>query len=285
MSKLSRSHLPVILLAVSTWCSLGCTARDKAEGAALCVEPVVEHTSITVAGTGAALPLVRALAQRWRAHRPTGSPIDIPGSLGSSGGVRALRDGVIEVALISRPLKSEEREGLVVHPLARTPLVFATQGASGGVRAQELEAIYSGVKLEWENGRRIVPLFREEGDSGHARIATWRPSFGRMASSRGMDASLGLLAYSDTQLLDALVSVDGAIGWVDLGVLSLTGAPVEPLVLDGKDPRADAEYPLWRTLYAVTREDAPEEVRELVAWMVAVVSGGQGAHSYFPPTP
>src|ERR1700704_6586574 len=60
------------------------------------------------AGSGTNLPITRLLVEAFRQHHPENS-IEVPASLGSTGGIRAVADGVIALGLISRPLKSQEQ--------------------------------------------------------------------------------------------------------------------------------------------------------------------------------
>ena len=48
------------------------------------------------------------------------------GGIGSGGGIRALLDGAIDIAIVSRRLTADEREqGLVYTPFSRIPVVVA----------------------------------------------------------------------------------------------------------------------------------------------------------------
>src|SRR4051812_8497016 len=87
--------------------------------------PPPPDDSLGLAGSGSNLPLTYLLVEAFRARNPQ-SKVIVHESIGSSGGVRAVRDGAVGVGLISRPLTAEEEGyGLTVTPYARVAVVVA----------------------------------------------------------------------------------------------------------------------------------------------------------------
>jgi phosphate transport system substrate-binding protein len=118
--------------------------------------------TITVAGTGAALGTMRILAAEF-ARVQTAHSITVIPNLGSSGGVKALAAGAIDVAAIARPLRPEEAaQGLVTVAYGKTPLVIATNAKAAGTFANlaELADIYSGRRTTWAEGTPIRLVMR-----------------------------------------------------------------------------------------------------------------------------
>jgi phosphate transport system substrate-binding protein len=86
---------------------------------------VAAADTLRVGGTGGALDMMRHVGTAFTAEG--GDKVDIAMSLGSSGSLRALADGVLDVAVSARRLtKEESAPGLVVVPISRTALLFAT---------------------------------------------------------------------------------------------------------------------------------------------------------------
>ena len=68
------------------------------------------------AGSGVNLGITRLLAEAYTAHNPE-TLIDVPGSIGTRGAIKATAEGAIALGLISRPLKEQEKApGLVALP-------------------------------------------------------------------------------------------------------------------------------------------------------------------------
>src|SRR5687768_2980829 len=142
-----------LLLAAGT-ATAGALVRDAVAGA---VPPAVPSSPqraadragpIALAGSGGNLPLTRALAEAFEARTP-GARLVVQESIGSTGGVRAVAEGAIDVGLVSRSLRAAERGlGLETIPYARVAVVLATHpGVSDhGLTRADVLAVYDGRK-------------------------------------------------------------------------------------------------------------------------------------------
>jgi phosphate transport system substrate-binding protein len=114
---------------------------------ALLAAPAARASDVVrVTGTGTALGAMRRLAAAFEQASP-GHAVQILPSLGSSGAVKAVVDGAIDLALAGRALKPDERSaGVVALPYARTPFVFAAGPRVGvsGISTEEAIRIYRG---------------------------------------------------------------------------------------------------------------------------------------------
>ena len=147
----------------SSWC-----VRARAVALALllgfCNAAAAEGFSI--GGTGAALGTMQLLANEFRARNPDILVTTVP-SLGSSGGIRAMLDGAIGLAVTSRALNDGERKlGAVEIEYARTPFVFAVSAESKvtAITARELADIYSGKMAAWADGSPVRVVLRPVSD-------------------------------------------------------------------------------------------------------------------------
>ena len=76
--------------------------------------------TLRLGGTGGGMGMAQRIADAYAASGPR---IEIIPGLGSSGAINAVADGVIELAISSRPLKPKEAErGLTAVLFARTPI-------------------------------------------------------------------------------------------------------------------------------------------------------------------
>lgn len=218
--------------------------------------PTESSDGLRLAGSGSNLPMARALSATFTAgasHHPV-----VHASIGSGGGVRALLDGVIDIALVSRPLREAEREqGLVATPYARVPIVVAAHASVPTIdlRRDELVEIYSGRRDRWSDGSRIVVLQRERGDSSHSAVARVVAGFGE-ANEAAYKESRWRVLYRDDAMREALADTRGAIGLFGQGALP-KGSPVQALSIDGVRPSVqtvrDGTYPFAKDFWFVTR--------------------------------
>ncbi|MBI4699832.1 MAG: substrate-binding domain-containing protein [Deltaproteobacteria bacterium] len=219
---------------------------------------------LRLAGSGSNVALTRLLVGAYQARSPRPS-IVVHRSIGSGGAVRAVRDGVVDLGLVSRPLQEAERQlGLIVIPYARVAVIVAAHPsvAQEGLSRAELLAIFRGEQREWPDGSRLVLLLREAGDSGNLALEGWLPELvaaRREAERRG----LGRILYSDAEMQAALTNTEGAIGLFDLGALVSQNLAIKALALDGHKPSADnlgsGAYPVFKDLafVAARRPEGP----------------------------
>ena len=130
--------------------------------------PAASADGLRIGGTGVALGGMSLLAEAFEAAHPD-TEIEVLPSLGSSGGVKALLAGAIDLSVSSRALKDAETEkGAIARLYATTPLAVVT---STGTDAAPYFRIF--------NPDRQAERFDKE----HEYIRTWVPEFGTAAAS------------------------------------------------------------------------------------------------------
>lgn len=227
-------------------------------------------TPLVFAGSGTNLPIVRVLAQAFRRSHP-GITIDVPASIGTTSGIRAAADGAIAIGLISRPLKEDEKGlGLEVYNYARTPLIIGVHPsvAEDNVTFEELLDIYRGKKGKWKNGRDIVVLTREPGDSSIDVLVKGVPGFKGVYEESRLTKRWSIL-YKDLAMNETLAKTPFAIGLSDLGSVTIEKHAIKPLKINGVAPTlnnlAGGKYHLYKTLSFVYRKDKlPVEARSFI---------------------
>lgn len=254
-----RSTLTVA--AVTVGALSGCLGQPSlpALDAEPCLTPPELHDGTLVAGSGAGLPLVRALIAE------TVPTARVAESIGSSGAARALADGAIDIGVVSRPLRAAEREaGLSTLAIADAPVVWATHPGvtERAVDAAFLRAVYEGEVTTWPDGLPIVPIVRETGDSGLAVLESTYPEV--VAALRAArDADRGLLATSDAEALALLEEVPGAVGPSDLGLLRASGSTATALQVGAHRPQALPRRTIALVWRSDRHPDPPVEVRAI----------------------
>jgi phosphate transport system substrate-binding protein len=236
---------------------------------------------LRAAGSGTALPAVRALAAAYQKIDPDFS-LSVAESIGSTGAVLAVRDGAIELGLISRSLKADEQAGLCVVAFASDPVVMAASPdvRTPGLSTAQLLDIYRGDLTTWPGSDpplEIRVLQREPGDSGSQVFASHIPGF-EEAMQKALDLGRWRVLFHDAEMQQALLTTKGGIGVFDLGAIRAQKLPLHPLALDGVFPTTEAlqsgRYPYAKMLSFVVRAKAtrPAEVQKFLGF----VAGPQG---------
>jgi phosphate transport system substrate-binding protein len=218
---------------------------------------------LRLAGSGSNLPLTRALADEFLARRPW-LRVRVHESIGSTGGVRATHDRAVEIWLISRPLKPEEKTiGLTVIPYARVAVVVAANPTvpTLGLDREELLALYDGREQYWSDGSQVVVFQREPGDSGHLAAREAIPGFAEV-DERALEQRRWSVLFHDRAMQEALISTPGAIGLFDQGLAVIQDLPLTLLEYEGKRPTEQSvrtgSYPITKDLAFVVVADDPD---------------------------
>lgn len=213
---------------------------------------------------------MRLLVAAYARVRPEVA-IELPSSIGSSGAVRAAADAAIAVGLVSRPLREREHGlGLTVVPYAHTAVVLAAHPtvADDGVTNDELVQIYRGTRTRWRNGREIVVLTREPGDSSIEVLEGVIPGF-KDAYAESQGAKRWLTLYTDQVMAWTLAGTPYGIGLSDSGAIAAERLPLKVLKVNGMLPTPEnvrsRAYPLVKTLSFVFRpEKLPPDARSFI---------------------
>lgn len=211
----------------------------------------VRRGPLLLAGSGSNLPLTRRLVQGWMAAG--GGDARVLASIGSGGGLQALSDGVIDIALVSRPLHEGEAADVEEVAYARAGIVVATRLELQRMDVETLVAIYGGTATQTPDGERIVPILREEGDSTFAALSAHNAGFG-VAVRDAQRAERFRSVFTDQSMEHVLSTVEGALGLLDQGFLYAQSTDVHSVPF-GPAPTPEVlergEYPYTKDLLFV----------------------------------
>jgi phosphate transport system substrate-binding protein len=210
---------------------------------------------LRVGGTGAGLGGLQALAKVYELRHPERSVRILP-SIGSTGGIRAVLEGRLDVGCVSRPLLPEERgPGLAELPWATTAYVFATQSATPAepLTLAGIEDIYAGRRTHWKDGRPIRLILRPKSDTAHAYLTGFTPGM-RAALDRAHALPGVCIGLTDQAALAHLEQTPGSFGTTVLGLIASEGRRVQALTVDGINP-TQRTYPFVLALTLVHRND------------------------------
>jgi phosphate transport system substrate-binding protein len=219
---------------------------------------------IRINGSGSGLFMMTPLIKAYtKAHPDVRITMEKP--LGSSGAIKALLGGALDIAVSSKVLKPEELSmGAVSREYGRTPLAFVT-GKKGGktdITTKELEDIYSGRLKTWPDGVPIRLILRPDSDIDTKILEGLSPEMGKAVkiahSQKGM-----AVAITDPESDDAVAKTQGSLGAAALPAILADKAPLSVLALNGVKPTvatlANGTYPLAKDIRFVTTKNTPPE--------------------------
>lgn len=212
---------------------------------------------IVVAGTGDSQTLLAELARALE-QKLNGGEIEIPDSIGSSGGIKALSAGRVDLARTARPLRNNETEqGLRAILFARSPVVFVSHPSVQGVKnikSQDIVDIYSGRVSDWQalggQKHRIYAVTRESDDSSINVLKQHIPGFSDLAEVNAKTF------YSTPATIEALTNHRFTLGFSSLSAINNTSLHVLKFnnVAPSEQNVADGSYPLVVPFYIVYRD-------------------------------
>jgi phosphate transport system substrate-binding protein len=235
--------------------------------------------TIKIGGTGSALGSMTLIAEAYMRAHPDRTVVVLP-SLGIIGGMRALRTDVIAICLSADPLSPEEKaEGMVSVPYAKSALGFATRPDTPveGVTADWLADVYRGTITQWPNGKPIRLVLRPAHDSD-TKIASGYSESMRQAIAAALERPGLLIEDTAQSAARKLAQLEGSLGTANQTQIKSEQLALKLLSIDGVAPGVETiaagRYRLVRTLYHVTRPDAPAAVRDFIAFIGSEEAAG-----------
>ncbi|WP_168205884.1 substrate-binding domain-containing protein [Geobacter sp. FeAm09] len=238
-------------------------ASGAAAGAGLAAD------TLRINGSGSCLDLMKPLIQAYeKINRDVRVEMEPP--LGSSGAVKALVAGSLDLAVNGRPLRPEEAaKGAHQQPYGRTPLaIVAGNGCPvTNITTRELEAIYNGTTTRWRNGEIIRLVLRPREDIDTRIMRSLSPGMDGAVSAALARPGM-IVAVTDTDAYQTIVKTPGSLGAVGLTSVLVNRLPLVTLTLNGVRPLpravASGAYPLAKEIVFVTRPAPPPAVRKFL---------------------
>lgn len=225
-----------------------------------------------IGGTGAGLAIMRLLANAFENQQPDATITVLP-SLGSSGGIKAVAAGAVQLAVSSRDLRKKEREqGLKAVEFGRTPFVFAVSARSKveNITLAQLVDIYSGKTTRWPDGSKIRIVLRPVSDGDSKMLRSMSPAMEKAKKQaegrRGM-----LFAVTDQDAQGNLERISGALGATSLGQIVAERRHLKALSFEGVEPSphnlSNGSYPYAKHMFLITSPKSPAIARRFVEFV------------------
>lgn len=195
--------------------------------------------------------------------------IDPP--LGSTGGLRALNIGKVDIVLSGRAPKANEMGQS--KPWLRTPLVLATnRGRNSGLSKAQIADIFAGRKTSWDDKQPIRLVMRGEFESETIDLRKLSPEMDA-AVATALKRPDQAIAENDVEALDTLVRIPASFGTSSLGLIKTTGAKLSVLPIDGIMPSIktmeNGSYPLVRHYLLISSPTPRPAVAALTGWLLS----------------
>ena len=240
--------------------------------ATLAVAPALACAqALTFGGSSGAVGTIRVLIEQFGKTHPSVVARPVP-DLSSSGGIRAVLAGKLDMAVSSRPLEPSERQCAVQLELCRTPFVMAVAATSppGSVTTSELDASYAGTRTHWPDGRPLRLIMSPADDADNELL--WALSPGMRRAVLAAHARPGMLTEpTDRGRAETIADTPGALGTATLAFIRTDGTWLAPLALNGVTPSPDTiasgAYPMSKTIRLVVGRQAPVVVREFIGFV------------------
>ena len=227
---------------------------------------------IKIGGSGAGLGTMQLLANAFAKQSPDSQATLVP-SLGSSGSIKALAAGAIDLAVTSRPMKADERAlGVTEIEYGRTPFVFVVSATSKvtAISAQQVAEIYAGRMVSWPDGSPIRIVLRPAGDIDTDILRSMSPEIGRALSAAQQRRGIAV-SMTDQDAADDIQRMPGTIGVSSLSLVISEKRPLRALKLDGVEPTpgniASGAYGHYKQLFLVTGAKPPAAAQRFIAFI------------------
>jgi len=231
--------------------------------------PADANEKMRLGGTGSGLELVRQLAGLYaRQHQHV--DIQVVPSLGSTGGIKAVQAGALDLAISARPVKPEEQGVESIH-LCRTPVAFAVHPANtvSAIRTAELVPLYGTVSQTWANGERVRLLLRPDAEIDTKLLRSLSPAVEQALSQAKLRPGM-IMAVTDQDNLKLLQTIPGAFGMATLAMVTAERAKVRLLAFNGIEPTLQnlelGRYPLVRDYYLIAKTPASQPVQRVISF-------------------
>ncbi|MHB1393984.1 MAG: phosphate ABC transporter substrate-binding protein [Clostridia bacterium] len=275
----------VLLIGVLTGC--GRPADTNEPGAN---QPAGEgaNGSITVNGSTSVQPLAEELAKAFKAKNPNAT-IDIQGG-GSGVGVKSAMDGVVDIGMASRELKTEEKS-LKEFKLAVDGIAVIVNPANevSDITMEQIKKIYMGEITDWKEvggkAGKITVVTREEG-SGTRGAFIEMVKLEVTEGDKKVDKTIAsAITQGSTGAVITTVSGDpNAIGFASFGSAK-DKTEIKLISVDGKACSEEniyaGEYKIARPFLMLTKED-PQGLAKAFLDFVLSPEGQEvvASHSY-----
>jgi phosphate transport system substrate-binding protein len=227
--------------------------------------------TLRMGGTGSSIGMLRQVGGEFAAAAGGVKVIVIP-SLGSSGGIHALTDGKLDVAVSARPLKpAEAAKGVRQVLVLRTAYVLATSHRKpNGLKTADLPKIFSASKPTWADGTPIRLILRPRSETDTKLLGKLFPGMDKAIEDLRRRAEVPIAA-TDQDNADMAERLPGSLTGTTLTQLMTEHRRLQLVTLDGVAPTLvnceNGSYRFAKNLYFILRPNDAPVAQEFIAFL------------------
>ena len=234
----------------------------------------VHAETVTVNGSTTVLPAMQLTAEGFMKANPN-ITVTISGT-GSGNGIKALRDGMTDVAMASRDMKDKEVKDFADHNIktvrytvahdAIIPVVNPNNAVKGLTMAQ-LKDIFAGKIRSWDEvGGAKAPIVVVGRDSSSGTFEC----FQELVMGKTRVSPRALIKASNGGVVQAIAQNPNAIGYIGVGYMDKQTHPLTMNnVKPGIESAKDKTWPIARDLYLFTADNVKAEAKKLIDFMLS----------------
>ncbi|KAF0221057.1 MAG: phosphate transport system substrate-binding [Geobacteraceae bacterium] len=226
-----------------------------------------EH--IKLAGSGQMIPLIMELGKAYMKKYPQDIVEVNQKALGQVGGVMAVNNGAIDIAMSARSLdKNEKVLQVQAYEFAVVPGLFAVNDnvPVKAVTGRQICDIYSGKIKNWKevggHDAPIVVLTRPESDSTKIAVRQGIACFEELKEPVDV-----VVLPKAKDMFNTLTATPNAIGMIDTVALSDAAGKAKALKLDGKDVSPSSQWPILHHYHLVLGKNRGEAVKRFLRFI------------------
>lgn len=227
--------------------------------------------TIRAGGTGAATEMLKRLGAAFAKDDPDITVVVIP-SLGSTGGINAVADGLLQLSVSGRALKPEESaKGLSEMTLARTPFALATSHPRpNGLMSAAAAAFFADDKAVWGDGTPVRVILRPKSDSDTEVLGRMLP--GMRATIEKLRARSDLpVAATDQDNATMAEQVPGSLTASTYTQVMTERRNLRLVAIDGVEPTLEnyetGAYPYGKELHFIFPAQKSPAVERFIAFL------------------
>jgi phosphate transport system substrate-binding protein len=227
---------------------------------------------VRIGGTGCALGGMKEVAGAFQKKHPEVTFRFAP-SLGSSGGIKAVLAGALDIALSARPVSDDERkQGAISREYARTPFIFVTshKGKKLDLTLEQLVSVYAGETKAWPDGAPLRLILRPAGDADTAYLKAMSPMMDK-AVQAALSREGMVMTVTDQETADMIGRIRGGFGALTLTQVVAEKRPLTPLRVNRTTPSlrtlADGSYPYFKTFSLVIGPKTSKEAQAFLEFI------------------
>ena len=227
--------------------------------------------NVRLGGTGSALGTMRLLADAYAKIDPQFNLVIVP-NLGSSGGIKALSQDKIHLAVTGRGLKPDEvKAGLTAYTYGKTPFVLATSNKNPeSLTLDQIANIYANKQTKWADGSQVRLVLRPAHDGDTELLAGISPGI-KAGVELAMAKEGMVVANTDQESADVLEKLAGSFGFTSLSIILTEKRALSVVPINGVVPSVDSlksgSYPYGKNMAFVVKGVPSESIARFLAFV------------------